>query len=62
MTTTELLALKGQNVMFRNDTTRRDLGDFWMRGTLETVMSELVTFDGFPYSRSGLEVKLVSKG
>lgn len=54
MTTEQLIALKGKPCRFRH-------GDQdWRHGIITAVMSEVVSIDGYPFTRDGLEVQPVN--
>lgn len=59
MTTQQLLSMKGKPCRFRNEKTKADFGcDAWCFGMITSVMSNVVSVDGYPYSRDGFEVKI----
>lgn len=55
MTSEQLLLFKGSLCRFRNHQ-----NPDWMTGHITAVMSDLVSVDGYPYSRDGLEVVAIN--
>lgn len=56
MTDDQLLTLKGKLCMFRHGP-----NELWRHGVITAVMSEIVSIDGYPFSREGLEAEVVGE-